>query len=87
MVAAEMTTEVFQVQGPVVDKKWCFFTGQAAVNSDFVTFTAAGSGVTTIEGFYAMATDGTIATGSWVGLKLTITNAAAKLWHGFIWGV
>lgn len=82
VAAAEMGTEVFQVQGPVIDKKLLFFHGVGTTNSDFFTITA----LTAIEGAYVHATDGTLGTFTFATNVLTVTNAAGKTWYGLAWG-
>jgi len=83
MAAGEMTAEVFNSQGPLFNKKVVFIDAQAAVNSDYITV----SKLTTVQGSYLQATDGTIALSTHATNVITVTNAANKLWSGFCWGV
>lgn len=83
MVAGECTAEVFSSQSPLFNKKIVFIEAQAAVNSDFVTV----SKLTTVQGSYLQASDGTIALSTHATNVITITNAGVLLWKGFCWGV
>jgi hypothetical protein len=83
MVAAELSPETFESQSPLLAKKLVFITGTAAINDDFVTVTK----LTTVQGCYLQAADGTVGLCTYAGNKITITNAGVLAWSGFAWGV
>lgn len=82
MGAAEMTSESFNSQTPLLNKKIVFISAQAAVNSDFITV----SKLTSVEGSYLQAADGTVAVSTHATNVITVTNASNLLWKGFAWG-
>ena len=83
MAAGEFSDETFQSQSPLIAKKIVFIVGTAAIDTDFITVTK----LTTVEGCFLQAADGTLGVCTIVGNKITVTNAGALDWNGFCWGV
>lgn len=83
MAAAELSTETISASTPFMTKKFYFFTGTGAADNDYVTF----PGLTTVEGCYCSASDGTVGLVTLATNVATITNSSTKVWSGFVWGV
>ena len=81
--AAEVTVETFSQQGPVLNKKLIFFTGTGVSVNDFVTVTP----LTTVQGCYFVASDGTIPTFTFATNVITFIDLKALVYQGIIWGV
>jgi hypothetical protein len=83
MAAAEMESETFESQSPLLAKKLVFINATSTENSDFITVTK----LTTVQGCYLQAADGTIGLCTYSTNKIVVTNGGVLVWSGFAWGV
>lgn len=83
---AEATTEVFMELAPNLPKatnqrRLVFVRGITAGANDIITITD----LTTVEGAFLIATDGTVGTMTYATNVITVTSAA-KTYTGLVWG-
>jgi hypothetical protein len=62
--------------------KLYYVKGKAAINSDYITV----AGLSSVQGCILTATDGTVGTQTISTNVITVTNAGALYWSGFVWG-
>jgi len=82
MTATEMTSKTVTQLTPNCGKKLMFVQGTSTENDDWIVV----AGLSTIEGAYLRATNGTLGTATWTSNLLTITNGGVLVWSGFVWG-
>jgi hypothetical protein len=83
MTATEVTTKTLNTQGPVVDRKIVFVTCTPVNVADYCTVTS----LTTVQGAYFVASDGTIPTFTKATNVITFIDAKNLVYQGFVWGV
>ena len=88
---AEFTSKVVMGISPIgqgagaasLYKTVLFIQGVCATNSDTITVT----GLTTVNGAFLIATDGTVGAMTFATNVITVTNGSTKTWSGLCWGV